>query len=106
SVVRRRQEATTVTSGQDAHPKAAGAARAAFSKRLSRLFDLLKGIVTFPALEQLLLNVPRDYYGRGHHHLDTGYDTLSQLRTLWKKHRHEVPEVPVQPRAPQRVRQP
>src|SRR5262249_49126495 len=38
--------------------------------------------------------------------LDPAFDTLSRLKTLWKKHRHEVLAVPVQPREPRRVRQP
>jgi hypothetical protein len=93
-------------SRHDGHTKDAEAARAAFPKRLSRLFDLLEALATFPELEQLLLDIPRDCYDRVDHDLDTAFDTLNQLRILWKKHRHKVLEVPVQPRAPQRVRQP
>jgi ParB-like chromosome segregation protein Spo0J len=89
AVVRRRQEATTVTPERDSHPKAAEAAGEALPKRLSQLFALLEGIATFPDLAQLLLDMPPDCYDRVDHDLDTACETLSRLRTLWKKHRHE-----------------
>jgi hypothetical protein len=41
--------------------------------------------------------------GRG---LKTAFATLNRLRTFRKEHRHDATEVLVQPRAPQRVRQP
>ncbi len=117
AVVRRRQEATTVTPERDGHPKAAEAARAALPKRLSQLFDLLEALATFPDLEQLLLDIPPDCYDRVDQYLDTAFATLNRLRTFWKEHRHEdvchlqdthtqpslVPEVsaePPQPRQP------
>jgi hypothetical protein len=117
AVVKRRQEATTVTPERDGHPKAAEATRAALPKRLSQLFALLEALATFPDLEQLLLDIPPDCYNRVAPYLDTAFETLSRLRTLWKKHRHEdvchlqdthkqpslVPEVstePPQPRQP------
>jgi hypothetical protein len=89
AVVRQRQEAMTVTPEPDVHLKAAESARAAFPKRLSQLFDLLEGLATFPDLEPLLLDMPPDCYDRVDHDLDTAFETLSLLRTLWKKHRHE-----------------
>src|SRR5215510_479747 len=55
AVVRRRQEATTVTPERDGHLKAAEVARAVLPKRLSQLFDLLEALVTVSDLEQLLL---------------------------------------------------
>ena len=73
----------------DGHPKAAEAARAALPKRLSQLFDLLEALATFPDLEQLLLDIPPDCYDRVDPYLDTAFETLSRLRTLWKQHRHE-----------------
>jgi hypothetical protein len=82
------------------------AAQAALPKRLSQLFDLLAALVTFPELEQLLLDIPPDCYDRVDQYLNPALDTLRRLKTLWKQHRHEVLAVPVQPRAPQRVRQP
>ena len=101
----------------EGHTKDAEAARAAFPKRLSRLFDLLEALATFPELEQLLLDIAPDCYDRVDHYLDTAFETLSRLRTLWKKHRHEdvchlqdthkqtspVPEVSA---APQQLSQP
>ena len=89
AVVKRRQEATTVTPERDGHPKAAEVARAALPKRLSQLCDLLEALATFPDLEQLLLDISPDCYDRVDHYLDTAFETLSRLRTLWKKHRHE-----------------
>jgi len=114
AVVRRRQEATTVTPEQDAHLKAAEAAREALPKRLSQLFDLLAALATFPDIAQLLLDISPDCYDRVDHDLDTAFETLSRLRTLWKKHRHEavchlqdthqqtspVPEVSAEPQQP------
>src|SRR5262249_544351 len=62
AVVRRRQEATTVTPERDGHLKEAEVARAALPTRLSRLFALLEGLATFPDIEQLLLDIPPDCY--------------------------------------------
>ena len=109
--------ATTVTPERDGHPKAAEATRAALPKRLSQLCDLLEALATFPDLEQLLLDISPDCYNRVDPYLDTAFETLSRLRTLWKKHRHEdvchlqdthkqprlVPEVSA---APQQLSQP
>jgi hypothetical protein len=89
AVVRRRQAATTVTPERDGHLKAAEVARAALPTRLSQLCDLLAALATFPVLEQLLLDISPDCYDRVDHDLDTAFETLSQLRTLWKTHRHE-----------------
>src|SRR5215510_14763951 len=89
AVVRRRQEATTVTTERDGHLKEVEAARAAFPTRLSRLCELLERLATFPDLEQLFLDISPDWYDRVDHDLDTAFETLSRLRTLWKKHRHE-----------------
>ena len=117
AVVRRRQEATTVTPERDGHRKAAEVARAALPKRLSQLCDLVEALATFPDLEPLLLDISPDCYNRVDPYLDTAFETLSRLRTLWKQHRHEdvchlqdthkqpslVPEVsaePPQPRQP------
>jgi len=97
AVVRRRQEVTTVTPERDGHQKAVEAARAAFPKRLSRLFDLLEGLAMFPDLEQLLLTIPPACYDRVDQYLDTAFAILNRLKTLWKKHQHEGPEVTVQP---------
>jgi hypothetical protein len=88
------------------HMKEAEAACAAIPKRLSQLFDLLTALATFPDLEQLLLDIPQDCYDRIDQYLDPAHDTLSRLKTLWKKHQHDEPEVLVHPRASQRVRQP
>jgi hypothetical protein len=71
------------------HPKAAEAARTALPKRLSELLNLLEALATFPELEQLLLDILPDGYDRVDPYLDTAFETLSRLRTLWKKHRHE-----------------
>ena len=90
----------------DDHRKAAEVARAALPTRLSQLCDLVEALATFPDLEPLLLDIPPDCYNRVDPYLDTAFETLSRLRTLWKKHRHEATAVRVQPRAPQRVRQP
>jgi ParB-like chromosome segregation protein Spo0J len=106
AVVRRRQEATTVTPERDGHMKAAEVARAALPKRLSQLFDLLEALATFPDIEQLLLDIPPDCYDRVDQYLDTAFATLNRLRTFRKEPRHDATEVLVQPRAPQRVRQP
>src|SRR5262245_41459591 len=106
AVVRRRQEATTLTPERDGPPKAAEAARVALSKRLSQLCDLLAGLATFPDLEQLLLDMPPDCYDRVDQYLDPAFATLNRLRTFRKEHRHDATEVLVQPRASQRVRQP
>ena len=76
------------------------------SRFLKLRFELLAALATFPELEQLLLDIPPDCYDRVDQYLAPALDTLSRLKTLWKKHRHEVLAVPVQPRAPQRVRQP
>src|SRR5262249_49943397 len=62
AVVRRRQEATTVTPERNGHPKAAEAARAAFPTRLAQLCALLEGLATFPDLEHLLLDMPPEWY--------------------------------------------
>jgi hypothetical protein len=74
----------------DRHTKEAESTHAAIPTRLSQLFDLLAALATFPDLEQLLLDIPPDCYDRVDHDLDTAFDTLSRLRTLWKKHRHEA----------------
>ena len=114
AVVRRRQESTTVTPERDGHLKAAEATRTALPKRLSRLFALLERIATFPDLEPLLLDISPDCYDRVDHDLDTAFETLSRLRTLWEKHRHEdechlqdthtqmspVPEMSAEPQQP------
>jgi hypothetical protein len=71
------------------HPKSAEAARTALPKRLSELLNLLEALATFPELEQLLLDILPDGYDRVDHYLDTAFETLSRLRTLWQKHRHE-----------------
>jgi hypothetical protein len=89
----------------DGHTKETETVHVAFPKRLSRLCDLLEGLATFPNLEQLLLDIPSDCYDRVDQYLEPAFATLNQLKTLWKKHGHEVPEVLVQPSAPQRVRQ-
>src|SRR5262245_20559564 len=89
AVVRRRQEATTVTTERDGHRQELEAARAALLKRLSWLLNLLEGLVTCPDLQQLLLDISLDCYDRVGHSLDTAFETLSRLRTLWKKHRHD-----------------
>jgi hypothetical protein len=106
AVVRRRQEATTVTPARDGHPQAAEAARTAFPKRLSQLCDLLAALATSPALEQLLPDIPPDYYDRVDQYLDSAFDTLHHMRILWKKHRHEASGILMPPQAPQRGRQP
>ena len=90
----------------DDHRKAAEVARAALPTRLSQLCDLVEALATFPDLEPLLLDISPDCYNRVDPYLDTAFETLSRLRTLWKKHRHDATAVRVQPRAPQRVRQP
>ena len=86
--------------------KDAAAARVAFPTRLSRLFDLLDALATFPALEQLLLDIPPDCYDRVDQYLDPAFATLNRLRTFRKEHQHDATAVRVPPRAPQRVRQP
>jgi hypothetical protein len=106
AVVRRRQKATTVPPERDGHMEESEAARAAFPTRLSRLFALLEGLATFPDLEQLLLDIPPDCYDRIDQYLDTAFAHLNRLRTFRKEHWHDETEVLVQPRAPQRVRQP
>jgi len=68
--------------------KEAEVARAALPKRLSQLFDLLEALVTVSDLEQCLLDISPDWYDRVDHDLDTAFETLRRLRTLWKKHRH------------------
>jgi hypothetical protein len=88
------------------HMKAAEVARAASPTRISRLFDLLEGLATFPDLEHLILDIPPDCYDRIDQYLDTAFAILNRLRTFRKEHRHDATEVLVQPRAPQRVRQP
>jgi hypothetical protein len=105
-VVRRRQEATTLTPEQDGPLQAAEATRAALPHRLAQLFDLLEGIATFPDLEQLLLDMPPDCYDRVDQYLAPAFATLHRLGTFRKEHQHEATAVRVQPRAPQRVRQP
>jgi ParB-like chromosome segregation protein Spo0J len=89
AVVKRRQEATTVTPERDGHRKAAEVARAALPTRLSQLCDLVEALATFPDLEPLLLDISPDWYNRVAPSLDTAFETLSRLRTLWKQHRHE-----------------
>jgi hypothetical protein len=88
------------------HPKDAEVARAAIPKPLSQLFALLEALATFPEREQLLLDMPPDCYDRLDHYLNTAFATLNRLRTFRKEHQHDATEVLVQPRAPQRVRQP
>ena len=73
----------------DSHTKDAEVARAALPKRLSQLCDLVEALATFPDLEPLLLDISPDCYNRVDPYLDTAFETLSRLRTLWKKHRHE-----------------
>jgi hypothetical protein len=73
----------------DGHRKAAEVARAALPKRLAQLCDLVEALATFPDLEQLLLDISPDWYNRVAPYLDTAFETLSRLRTLWQKHRHE-----------------
>jgi len=106
AVVRRRQEATTVTPERDGHPKAAEATRAVLPKRLAQLFDPLEALATVPDLEQLLLDISPDWYDRIDQYLAPAFATLHRLRTFRKEHQHEATAVRVQPRAPQRVRQP
>src|SRR5262249_53331354 len=87
AVVRRRQEATTVTPERVGHPKAAEATREAIPKRLSQLFDLLEALAAFPDIEQLLLDIPPDCSDRIDQYLDTAFATLNRLRTFRKEHR-------------------
>jgi hypothetical protein len=98
----------------DGYLKAAEDAREAVPKRLSQLCDLVEALTTFPDIEQLLLDMPPDCYDRLDHYLNTAFETLSRLKTLWKKHRHEegchlqdthkqtslVPEVSAEPQQP------
>ena len=88
------------------HMRESEAAREALPKRLSQLFDLLEALATFPDLEQLLLDIPLDCYDRVDRDLDTAFATLNRLRTFREEHQHDATAVRVQPRAPQRVRQP
>ena len=81
-------------------------ARAAFPTRLFQLLEPLQELITIRHLEQLLLDIPPDYAARVDQCLTMAFGVLNELRSLWKKHRHEAPGVLVQPRAPQRVRQP
>jgi hypothetical protein len=90
----------------DGHLKEAEGARAALPKRLSRLFDLLEGIATFPDLEQLLLDLPPEGYDRLDRSLDPAFAILNRLRIFRKEHQHDATEVLVQPSAPPRVMQP
>lgn len=93
-VVRRRQGVTTTTAEGSNHTKAAEAVRTAIPKRMSQLLKLVEALANLQDFDQLLLDVPPDWYDRFDQALDLAFRTLNELRTLRKKHRHAVPEVP------------
>jgi hypothetical protein len=84
----------------------AEAVRAAFPTRLCQLLEPLQELTTIRDLTQRLLDIPPDWYARVDQCLALAFGALNELRALWQKHRHDAPEGLVQPRAPQRVRQP
>ena len=111
AVVKRRQEATTITPERDSHPKAAAAVCAVSPPRLLQLLEPVAALSTLSDREALLLDIPPVWYDRVEPCLDRSVATLTALRSVWQQHRREasdplqgtqaqtgvVPEVPAEP---------
>jgi hypothetical protein len=106
AVVRQRQGVPTNTAEGDSQTKEAEAGHVAIPKRMSPLFASLEALVNLQDLEQLLREIPEEWYDRVDQYLDTAFETLRRLRTVWKKRRHDEAEVPVQPKKSQRSQEP
>jgi hypothetical protein len=107
SQVTDRQDPLAATEGlrHDGSAKAAEEVHTAYMPRHVPLCDALEGLATLPALDLLIIEMPASATSRIDRYLDEALSTLRRFASLWKKHRHEVPEVPGQPKAPKRGKQ-
>jgi hypothetical protein len=98
-----RQATFPVTEGRvQASRQDAEAVRAAFPVHLFQLLESLQELSTRGDLAQCLRDIPPECYDRVDQCLAMAFDALTELRSLWQKHRREAPVGLGQLRAPQR----